>query len=100
MFANGAFMSSTPSQAIEFMLDASGSSLNASQAGSYQSSSGAHSDSLGDVQRLPNGNTLVVFSNNGRIEEVDPSWNVVQTLTASSFGYANWRETLYGPPPR
>ena len=100
MFSNGAFMSSTPSQAIEFSLNASGSSLTANQVRSYTSSSGAHSDSLGDVQRLPNGNTLVTFSNNGRIEELDPSWNVVQTLTATSFGYANWRETLYGPPAR
>jgi hypothetical protein len=100
MFNNGAFMSSTPSQGLEFMLNASGGSLSANQVSSYQSSSGSHSDSLGDIQRLPNGNTLITFSNNGRMEELDPSWNVVQTLTASSFGYANWRETLYGPPLR
>ena len=60
----------------------------------------SHSDSLGDAQRLPNGNTIAVLSNDGLIEEVDSSWSVVQTLEASSFGYADWRETLYGPPPR
>jgi hypothetical protein len=36
----------------------------------------------------------------GMIQEVDASWNVVQTITASAFGYAEWRETLYGPPLR
>jgi hypothetical protein len=52
---------------------------------------------LGDVQRLPNGNTLVTFSTGGEIVEVDAAWNTIQTLQ-SNFGYANWRETLYGPP--
>jgi len=54
---------------------------------------------LGDVQRLPNGNTLVTFSTAGQIVEVDPSWNVVRSLTGN-FGYADWRATLYGPPAR
>jgi hypothetical protein len=40
-----------------------------------------------DVQRLPNGNTLVTFSNNGLIEEIDKSWSVVQTFSTNSFGY-------------
>jgi len=59
------------------------------------------SGTLGDVQRLPNGNTLITYSNSGAIIEVDPSWSStpVQTLKGS-FGYADWRETLYGPPPR
>jgi hypothetical protein len=61
--------------------------------------SGNSSQSLGDVQRLPNGNTLITYSNGGAILEVDPSWNLVQTLKGS-FGYAEWRETLYGPPAR
>jgi len=99
LFSNGAFMSNTPSQVVEYTLNTSGS-MSANQVKAYTSSSNSHSDSLGDVQRLPNGNTLVVFSNNGRIEELDSSWNVVQVLTANSFGYVNWRETLYGPPPR
>jgi len=46
------------------------------------------------------GNTLVTFSNNGLIQELDSSWSVVQTLSASTLGYAEWRETLYGPPAR
>ena len=57
---------------------------------------------LGDVQRLPNGNTLVTYSTKGLIQELDSSWNIVQTLKSSSnsYGYADWRETLYGPPLR
>ena len=51
------------------------------------------------MQRLPNGNTLITYSTDGVILEVDPSWATVQTLTGS-YGYADWRETLYGPPPR
>jgi hypothetical protein len=98
-FNNGAFNTTTPSNVLEFSLSTSGT-MQANQLKSYASASKARSDSLGDVQRLPNGNTLVVFSNDGLIEEVDSSWNVVQKLEASSFGYADWRETLYGPPPR
>jgi hypothetical protein len=99
-FSNGTFNSaSTPSYAYEYTLNTSGT-MSATQVKAYKSSSNAHSDSLGDVQRLPNGNTLIVFSNKGLIEEVDSSWNVVQSLSAGSFGYADWRETLYGPPPR
>ncbi len=100
LFSNGAFMSSEASQALEFSLDLAGGSLSATQVHSYTSSTNAHSDSLGNVQRLPNGNTLVVFSNAGRIEELSPSWEVVQSLTTDSFGYADWRETLWGPPAR
>jgi len=100
-FNNGAFgSSSSPSQAMEYALNTSGATMSATQVKAYKSSSNSHSDSLGDVQRLPNGNTLVTFSNNGLIQELDSSWSVVQTLSASTFGYADWRETLYGPPAR
>lgn len=61
--------------------------------------SGTSSGTLGDVQRLPNGNTLITYSNGGQILEVDSSWGTVQTLKGT-FGYAEWRETLYGPPER
>jgi hypothetical protein len=98
-FNNGAYRSTTPSRVLEYSLSTSGT-MQANLVKSYASPSNSRSDSLGDVQRLPNGNTLIVYSNDGLMEEVDSSWNVVQTLEASSFGYADWRETLYGPPPR
>jgi hypothetical protein len=57
------------------------------------------SNSLGDVQFLPNGNILVTISNAGQIVEVDSSWSTVQSFKGT-FGYAEWRETLYGPSSR
>jgi arylsulfotransferase ASST len=56
-------------------------------------------NTLGDVQRLPGGNTLVTYSTDAQIVELDPSWNVVQIFSAR-VGYTSWRPTLYGPPTR
>jgi hypothetical protein len=57
------------------------------------------SSSLGDVQFLPNGNMLITVSNAGQIVEADSAWSTVQTIKGT-FGYTDWRETLYGPPSR
>jgi hypothetical protein len=62
---------------------------------------GDYTQNLGDVQRLPGGNTLVTFSNASVIKEIDPQGNVVLQIngsTSTRFGYALWQETLYGPP--
>jgi hypothetical protein len=62
---------------------------------------GDYTQNLGDVQRLPGGNTLVTFSNASVIKEVDPAGAVVLQIngaTGTRFGYALWQETLYGPP--
>jgi hypothetical protein len=56
---------------------------------------------LGDVQRLPGGNTLVTISNASVMKEIDPQGAVVLQINGASgtrFGYALWQETLYGPP--
>jgi hypothetical protein len=53
---------------------------------------------LGDVERLPNGNTLVTFSIAGVIHEIDANGNLVREITASAIGYSSWRPTLYGSP--
>jgi Arylsulfotransferase (ASST) len=57
----------------------------------------------GDVQRLANGNYLVTCSNDGKIIEMTSSGGVVATLTNpqpfGKFGYSEFRESLYGPPP-
>jgi hypothetical protein len=58
-------------------------------------------DIMGDVQRLPDGNTVVGFSTQGVLREVDASGNVLQELSwpaGASFGYLEKRPTLYGPP--
>jgi hypothetical protein len=56
-------------------------------------------ETLGDVQRLPGGNTLVTYSTDAKIVELDRDWNEVQTFSAR-VGYTSWRPTLYGPPAR
>jgi hypothetical protein len=100
------FGGSSPTR--EYSLTEQGDSLTAALVWSYEVEYLA-SDVLGDVQRLPNGNTLVVFSTAGEIHEVSPSGHLVQAITSNSpyrpgyvgsFGYANFRETLYGPPLR
>ena len=61
---------------------------------------GTNTGILGDVQRLPNGNVLVTYSAQGVIQEVTPKGDVVQSFAGVSFGYAEFRTSLYGPPLR
>lgn len=58
------------------------------------------SPTLGDVQRLPNGNTLITYSNAGVIQEVNGDQELVQQFGMPSLGYAEHRPSLYGPPSR
>lgn len=58
------------------------------------------SPTLGDVQRLPGGHTLVTYSNAGVIQEIDRDGEIVQEIKTSSLGYTNFRSSLYGPPLR
>ena len=65
---------------------------------SYAPSPTVFSFSLGDVSRLENGNTMVTFSNQGQIDEVDASGEVQWRLNASlggAVGYATFMEDLY-----
>jgi hypothetical protein len=99
--------SGPPSVVYEHQLTETSTSLTASLVWSYSEGS-EYSFVLGDVQRLPNGNTLVVYSTTGRMHEVSETGALVQmlrvhsatTATNGSFGYANFRESLYGPPIR
>jgi hypothetical protein len=85
------------SQVFEFKLSTTPSSFTATVVEDY-AGTGA-STTMGDVQRLPGGNTLVTYTTDGTIVELDASWNAVQTFSGR-FGYSNWRPTLYGPPLR
>jgi hypothetical protein len=85
--------------AIEMQLDLTGKV--ATRAWSYTASPGVQNDVMGDVQRLPNGNTIIAYSTKGVVHEVDSGGRVLQTLTfPSSLGYIEKRATLYGPPPK
>ncbi|HVV50189.1 MAG TPA: aryl-sulfate sulfotransferase [Polyangia bacterium] len=98
LLADGTFVffDNGGSEAWAYALDPA--SLTARQIFDY-TASGAVSQVLGDVQRLPNGNYLVTFSTSGQIHEVSPSGALVAEFTSPSFGYAEFRESLYGPPP-
>jgi hypothetical protein len=85
------------SHVIELRLNATPSSLAATLIKDYAGN--GSSTTLGDVQRLPGGNTLVTYSGDAKIVELDSSWNEVQTFLVR-VGYSNWRPTLYGPPLR
>jgi hypothetical protein len=62
--------------------------------------SGVNSNVLGDAQFLPSGNLLVTYSQSGRILEVSATGQLIATLRGTAFGYSEYRESLYGPPPR
>jgi hypothetical protein len=94
-FNNG--QGSANSAAVEYALDTT--TWTATEVWRHQVS-GLGSGTLGDAERLPNGNTLVTYSGAGVINEVSPSHDIVMSLTTSGLGYADFRESLYGPPPR
>jgi len=85
------------SNVLEFDLAQTESSMTASLVKDYAGTT--VSGVLGDVQRLPGGNTLITYSDAAQVVEVDTDWQVVQTFSGS-VGYAEWRPTLYGPPAR
>ena len=62
--------------------------------------SNANSMVMGDVQGLPNGNILVSASTSGNITELTTGGQVVANFKFSACGYSEYRDSLYGPPPR
>lgn len=90
IFANREGGNMGPSVAIEYSLD-DGSEV-------FRYEGGQYTANLGDVQRLPGGNTLVTYSNAGILHEVTPAKEKVLEITgAKNLGYAVWRASLYGP---
>jgi hypothetical protein len=87
------------SLALEFALDEG----NGTATEVWQYDGGASSMTFGDVQRLDNGNTLVTYSNDGLVHEVDPGGRLLQSTSwgsSRSIGYLDWRKSLYDPPNR
>ncbi|HEY6477978.1 MAG TPA: aryl-sulfate sulfotransferase [Polyangia bacterium] len=91
------FFNNGANEAWSYALDTT--TMTATKILGYTAADGATSSVLGDVQRLPNGNYLVTFSTAGQIQEITPAGALVATFTSLSFGYAEFRESLYGPPP-
>ena len=98
LLADGTFVffNNTPNEAWVYKLNTS--NMTASKTLTY-TASGATSNVLGDIQRLPNGNYLVTFSTSGQIHEISPTGALVAKFTSTSFGYSEFRESLYGQPP-
>jgi hypothetical protein len=70
---------------------------------SYTASPRINTAIMGDVQRLPNGNTIIGYSTNGLMHEVSQSGALLKSWAwpaGATFGYIEIRATLYGPPPR
>ena len=80
------------SQAVEYGLD--GHLIKA-----FSGNGGSNVTNFGDVQRLSNGNTIITYSTSSLMQEVDASDTVVLDVKGSgSFGYVEFRDSLYGPP--
>jgi hypothetical protein len=102
LLADGTFLAfnntnADVSHVFEFRLSVPPSAFTAKVIRDYAGT--GSSTTMGDVQRLPGGNTLVTYSTDGKIVELDSDWNQVQTFSVR-IGYSNWRPTLYGPPLR
>jgi hypothetical protein len=77
--------------------------MTATRAWDYAAMPSIANQIMGDVQRLPNGNTMVAYSTQGVVHEVNAGGQLLQELTwpiGGAFGYIEKRATLYGPPPR
>jgi hypothetical protein len=98
---DGSDGSSGGSTAIEMVLDTAAAT--ATTVWSYTANPAIANMVMGDVQRMPNGNTVVAFSTKGVLHEVSADGSLLQAWTwpaGSTFGYIQKRSTLYGPPPR
>jgi len=89
IFANNG-AGTNASQAIEYALDGTER---------RRFASGGYTANLGDVQRLPGGNTLITYSNQSLIQEVDGNGKVVLEIkvAGSSLAYSLWLTDLYAP---
>jgi len=89
------------SNVLEVMLDTGAKT--ATKMWSYAPSPTIANAIMGDVQRMPNGNTIIAYSLQGLIHEVDSTGTLVETLSwglGSPLGYFIKTPTLYGAPPR
>jgi len=87
--------------AFEFLLDPTARTV--ARIWSYTASPAIALQVMGDLQRLPNGNTVVGYSTKGVLHEVSSSGALLQSWAwpgGATFGYIEKRATLYGPPPR
>jgi len=100
LFFNNQTAAEKTSRALEVVLDF-GAGI-ATYAPFEYAITGLASQVLGDVRRLPNGNTLVTYSvGSGLLHEVDPYGERVRAidLPGGACGYTDFRESLYAIAP-
>lgn len=93
--------SGASSLAIELKLDEAGKK--ATKMWTYTPTKAIQNVVMGDAQRMPNGNTIVAFSTQGIVHEVDSAGMLIRSIswgTGGAIGYIIARPTLYGKPPR
>src|SRR5690606_15988466 len=97
VFFNNGGPGSAGSLAIEVELELD--SMTATRRWTYSAQPPIQNHLMGDVQRLYNGNTLVVYSSRGVVHEVSAEGSLVQELSwtlGGAIGYAMKRRSLYG----
>ena len=93
----GAFWSYAVSHTIEFSFDED--TKTASLIWDYKDGL-LGSMAMGDAKRLPNGNTQIIYSSIGVIQEVTPEKEKVYEIKRNGvFGYGSRRDSLYAAPP-
>jgi hypothetical protein len=100
IFNNGGMAGGAGSLAIEIKLDLTAKT--ASRVWTYSAMPAIRNSVMGDVQRLDNGNTMITYSTQGILYEVDTSGTIVQSIEwpiGGAVGYSMKRPTLYGAPP-
>jgi hypothetical protein len=100
-FNNGPMAGSAGSQVHELLLDLD--AMTATRVWTYTAAPPIHNVQLGDVQRLANGNTVIAYSTQGILQEIDANMTLLQEISwplGGAFGYIHKRASLYGPPPR
>jgi hypothetical protein len=89
------------SVAIEILLDLT--AMTTTRPWTYTAMPTIPNQVMGDVQRLDNGNTIVAYSTQGVLHEVNATGQLLQEINwplGGAFGYIQKRKTLYGAPPR
>jgi len=89
------------SLAIEIKLDETAKT--ATKMWTYTPAPGIQNVVMGDAQRMPNGNTIIAFSTQGKVHEVDAAGTLIRSIdwkSGGAIGYIIARPTLYGKPPR
>jgi hypothetical protein len=95
LFDNGS-ESNQDSRGVEYSFESDNSEVEVLW--EYSADPALYCYALGNVQRLDGGNTLVVFSVSGRMDEVTPEGEVVWSVSASLggvFGYTTYLNSLY-----